>query len=150
MLVTQDTLEHSELINWTIFQELLLMDEDEEGFALVLVQTFVQQANDTFQQIHDLLVDTTAHNTDTLAKLSSLGHYLKGSAAALGLQKVQDECERMQNYGKREGQGPDGEPADQDRTIEQWFELCNEAYDAMKHYFNESKDLLAQYFETDL
>ena len=34
-----------------------------------------------------------------LAKLSSLGHYLKGSSATLGLTKVRDSCEKIQNYG---------------------------------------------------
>lgn len=148
MSVTQETLEHSELINWTIFQELLLMDEDEEGFALVLVETFVQQANDTFKQIGDLLADKQVHDIDTLTKLSSLGHYLKGSAAALGLQKVQDECERMQNYGKRESD--DDINNGKEHTVDEWFELCGQAYEAMKVYFNQSKDLLAQYFQTDL
>lgn len=36
-----------------------------------------------------------------LAKLSSLGHFLKGSSAALGVSKVQASCERMQHYGQR-------------------------------------------------
>lgn len=36
-----------------------------------------------------------------LPKLSSLGHFLKGSSAALGVAKVQASCERMQHYGQR-------------------------------------------------
>lgn len=36
-----------------------------------------------------------------LAKLSSLGHFLKGSSAALGVSKVQDSCEKIQHYGQR-------------------------------------------------
>ena len=35
----------------------------------------------------------------SLPKLSSLGHFLKGSSAALGIIKVQDSCEKMQHYG---------------------------------------------------
>lgn len=35
-----------------------------------------------------------------LAKLSGLGHFLKGSSATLGLIKVQDYCEKIQNLGK--------------------------------------------------
>ena len=34
-----------------------------------------------------------------LNKLSSLGHFLKGSSATLGLVKVQDYCEKIQNLG---------------------------------------------------
>jgi HPt (histidine-containing phosphotransfer) domain-containing protein len=35
-----------------------------------------------------------------LAKLSSLGHFLKGSSAALGVHKVQASCEKIQHYGQ--------------------------------------------------
>ena len=34
-----------------------------------------------------------------LPGLSSLGHFLKGSSAALGVVKVQAACEKMQHYG---------------------------------------------------
>lgn len=34
-----------------------------------------------------------------LKKLSQLGHFLKGSSAALGVTKVQDACEKIQHYG---------------------------------------------------
>lgn len=37
-----------------------------------------------------------------LEELSSLGHFLKGSSAALGLTKVQLSCEYIQHYGKLE------------------------------------------------
>lgn len=32
-------------------------------------------------------------------KLSSLGHFLKGSSAALGVTKVEHSCESIQHYG---------------------------------------------------
>jgi HPt (histidine-containing phosphotransfer) domain-containing protein len=35
-----------------------------------------------------------------LATLSSLGHFLKGSSAALGVSKVQASCEKIQHYGQ--------------------------------------------------
>lgn len=35
-----------------------------------------------------------------LLKLSNLGHFLKGSSAALGVSRVQATCEKIQNYGK--------------------------------------------------
>ena len=34
-----------------------------------------------------------------LETLSSLGHFLKGSSATLGLTKVKDSCEKIQHYG---------------------------------------------------
>jgi Hpt domain len=39
-----------------------------------------------------------------LGVLSDLGHFLKGSSAALGLSRVKSSCEDIQHYGKlREG-----------------------------------------------
>jgi osomolarity two-component system, phosphorelay intermediate protein YPD1 len=35
-----------------------------------------------------------------LSELSSLGHFLKGSSAALGVSKVQLSCEHIQHYGQ--------------------------------------------------
>lgn len=43
-----------------------------------------------------------------MTKLSSLGHFLKGSSATLGLIKVRDGCESLQRYGKKEN--VDGSP----------------------------------------
>lgn len=40
-----------------------------------------------------------------LAALSSLGHFLKGSSAALGIIKVQESSAKMQQYGDLRGEG---------------------------------------------
>lgn len=150
MSVTQETLEESDLINWTIFQELLLMDEDEEGFALSLVETFVQQCNETFKKIEELIENKEAYSEERLIELSGLGHYLKGSAAALGLQKIQDECERIQNYGKKDSSFDNYELVKEAKTLSDWFACCGEAYREVRVYFAESKDLLAKYFQAEL
>ena len=34
-----------------------------------------------------------------LDSLSSLGHFLKGSSATLGLTKIKDSCEKIQHWG---------------------------------------------------
>lgn len=88
----------TDLINWTIFNELLIMDEDEQGFSKSLIQTFIEQATQTFTQIEEILL-SEQQDAESLNKLSQLGHYLKGSAASLGLVKIQEQCERIQNYG---------------------------------------------------
>lgn len=41
--------------------------------------------------------------------MSARGHFLKGSSAALGLQRVQHSCEALQHFGKNldaHGEGP--------------------------------------------
>lgn len=53
-----------------------------------------------------------------LATLSSLGHFLKGSSATLGLTKVKDSCEKIQHYGqKKDDEGTEDEP-DEDKCLE--------------------------------
>ncbi|ONH75999.1 Phosphorelay intermediate protein YPD1 [Pichia kudriavzevii] len=140
MSVTQETLENSKLINWTIFQEILLMDEDEEGFAFSLIETFVEQAKDTFTKIEELLGDNNGDTEDNLRQLSQLGHYLKGSAAALGLQMVQNECERIQNYGKKESVAYEDDPLVANaNTPQDWLRCCSYAFQQAKIYFEESR-----------
>ncbi|KAH3660303.1 hypothetical protein OGAPHI_006889 [Ogataea philodendri] len=148
MSVTQETLENSELINWTIFQELLLMDEDEEGFAVSLVKTFVEQATGIFQEILDLL-NVSSPSDDDLKRISSLGHYLKGSAAALGLQVVQQECERIQNYGNKIN-FDDYEPAATAKSSSDWVECIRSAYTNALEGYEKSKKLLSEFFDEEL
>lgn len=47
------------------------------------------------------MINCVCRAAKDLAKLSSLGHFLKGSSAALGVAKVQASCERIQHYGQR-------------------------------------------------
>ncbi|KAH3672440.1 hypothetical protein WICMUC_004276 [Wickerhamomyces mucosus] len=89
----------TDLINWNIFNELLTMDEDEDGFSKSLIQTFIDQAQQTFTNIDEILINKSQLTDEELNKISQYGHYLKGSAASLGLIKIQEQCERIQNYG---------------------------------------------------
>jgi osomolarity two-component system phosphorelay intermediate protein YPD1 len=59
-----------------------------------MVAAFFNQAEATFKEMD------TAYASKDLDALSKKGHFLKGSSAALGVQKVQDSCENIQNYGK--------------------------------------------------
>lgn len=48
-----------------------------------------------------------------LAQLSAEGHFLKGSSASLGLNKVKDSCEKIQHYGLHKDEtGTNDEPDD--------------------------------------
>lgn len=49
-----------------------------------------------------ILTDLTipSRKEKNLETLSSLGHFLKGSSATLGLTKVKDSCEKIQHYGQ--------------------------------------------------
>lgn len=49
----------------------------------------------TLQDMHT----TNVRKAKNLPELSSLGHFLKGSSAALGMNKVKDSCEKIQHFG---------------------------------------------------
>jgi len=72
------------------------MDEDEvdHEFSRGIVLNYFEQAITTFDEMDQAL------EAKDLLKLSDLGHFLKGSSAALGVAKVQWSCEKMQHYGK--------------------------------------------------
>jgi len=82
-------------IDMETFRQILDLDDEDVTyeFSREMVSAYFKQANETFGNM-----DTAIKATD-LAKLSSLGHFLKGSSATLGVSKVQTSCEKIQNYG---------------------------------------------------
>jgi len=79
----------------TTFNQILELDDDDtHEFSKEMVWAFFAQAETTFEEM-----DTALAEKD-LTKLSHLGHFLKGSASALGIHKVQATCEKMQHYGE--------------------------------------------------
>ncbi|ANZ75309.1 BA75_01893T0 [Komagataella pastoris] len=141
-------LEDSELINLNIFTELLVMDEDEEDFSQGLITTFVEQATAIFQQIEEALANPTKTDQD-LVNLGNLGHYLKGSAAALGLSKIQYECEKIQNFGAKtplDGIGPKSLTGTPEEINESWCQCIQDSLENAKEYFGQTRKVLAQYY----
>ncbi|CAL9727786.1 phosphorelay intermediate protein Ypd1p [Monosporozyma unispora] len=86
----------SEVINWNILNEIISMDEDDPEFSKSLITQYIDQAITTFGQMDEHLV-----GDKDLKELDSLGHFLKGSSAALGLQRIAWVCERIQNLGRK-------------------------------------------------
>ncbi|KAI9802484.1 MAG: hypothetical protein M1825_002869 [Sarcosagium campestre] len=87
--------EYGENIDAATFEQILEMDDDDgtREFSKGIVFGFFEQAESTFVNMHKNL------DAGDLAELSSLGHFLKGSSATLGLTKVKDSCEKIQHYG---------------------------------------------------
>jgi len=52
-----------------------------------------------------------------LAELSSLGHFLKGSSATLGLTKVKESCEKIQHYGQQKDEAGTTDEPDEDLCL---------------------------------
>ncbi|KAF1991497.1 histidine containing phosphotransmitter protein [Aulographum hederae CBS 113979] len=100
----------TDIIDTTTFEQILEMDddEDEREFSKSIVYDFFTQAEGTFEKMDKFL------EQKNLAELSSLGHFLKGSSATLGLAKVKDSCEKIQHYGaKKDASGTTDEPDDE-------------------------------------
>jgi len=93
-----DDFDFGDIIDRSIFEQILEMDGDEdEGheFSQSIVFDFFSQADATFAEMDHSLV------SKDLQSLSDKGHFLKGSSATLGFTKVKDECEKIQNWGKK-------------------------------------------------
>jgi len=77
------------------FQQILDLDEDGESydFAWEMASAYMDQAETTFEEMKGAIAKKDCK------QLSSLGHFLKGSSATLGVTKVQNSCESIQHYG---------------------------------------------------
>lgn len=120
------------------FEQILEMDEpDDHEFSQSIVFGFFDQAEETFVQIDEAL------EKKDLSDLSSLGHFLKGSSATLGLAKVRDGCEKMQRYGKKEN--VDGSPEDDEEIC---LQRIKEAFEAVKIDYHVVETALREYYES--
>ncbi|CAO3587589.1 unnamed protein product [Absidia cylindrospora] len=84
-----------DLIDMSTFDQLLDMDDDDDDheFSYSIVLNYFEQAEATFKDMDDAL------DKKNLPELSRLGHFLKGSSAAIGLKKVKATCERSKTLG---------------------------------------------------
>ncbi|SCU94108.1 LADA_0G06590g1_1 [Lachancea dasiensis] len=130
-----------EVINWDTLSEIVSMDEDSPDFSKSLIIQFFDQAATTFDQIQ--------HELDgrcQLEELASLGHFLRGSSAALGLQRIAWACERIQNLGrKREGASQGESPADT-----HYAELIRENLVTARQEFVRAKTDLSAIYKCEL
>ncbi|WVF70558.1 hypothetical protein IAT40_005349 [Kwoniella sp. CBS 6097] len=128
-----------EVIDMETFQQIMDMDEDdgdddEDGdkhaFSRGIVWGYFEQAEATFTEMEDAIV------AEDLGKLSSLGHFLKGSSAALGIIKVQASCEKMQHYGNKrdEEAGVELDSADALKRIKNLLTSCKKDYRVAKKW----------------
>lgn len=124
-------------IDMITFEQILEMDEpDDHEFSSSIVFGFFDQAEETFDKIEQSL------DEGDLPTLSSLGHFLKGSSATLGLAKVRDGCEKIQRYGKNEN--VDGSPEDDDAVC---LKRIREAFETVKKDYTEVETALRKYYK---
>jgi HPt (histidine-containing phosphotransfer) domain-containing protein len=80
-----------------------------------------------------------------LENLSSLGHFLKGSSAALGVQKVQVSCEKIQHYGKLRD-----EDAGVDLTHREALEKIERLLGEVKEEYEAAEDWLRNWYKDEV
>jgi osomolarity two-component system, phosphorelay intermediate protein YPD1 len=118
-------------------------DEEEREFSRSIVFGFFTQAEETFvgMDIDMYVTGLTAVMTNALtvirknkdlAGLSSKGHFLKGSSATLGFTKIRDECEKIQNYGRKKDETGTNDEPDEEKLLRLIEEAVNEVKRAYK------------------
>ncbi|TDZ31192.1 Multistep phosphorelay regulator 1 [Colletotrichum sidae] len=134
-----NTAEFGDAIDAVTFGQILEMDdsEDDREFSQSIVFGFFEQAEETFESM-----DSALEEKD-LEKLSSLGHFLKGSSATLGLVKVRDSCEKIQRYGKKENE--DGSP---EKDEELCLKRITETLESLKTEYEDAEKILKKFYNT--
>ena len=77
-----------------------------------------------------------------LSTLSSLGHFLKGSSATLGLTKVKDSCEKIQHYGQKKDEAGTGDEPDEAKCLSR----IKETLVAVKEEYAEVEKVLKRFY----
>ncbi|OCB84065.1 NAD-binding protein [Sanghuangporus baumii] len=127
----------ADIIDMDTFRQILDLDEDEtHEFSAGMAYAYFDQAATTFTEMESALA------VKDLAKLSSLGHFLKGSSAALGVAKVQASCERMQHYGQRRD-----EEASADLTPEEALGKIDRLLVQVKREYNDAEKWLRNWYK---
>ncbi|KAI6250468.1 Multistep phosphorelay regulator 1 [Erysiphe necator] len=125
-------------VDTSTFEQILEMDDDEEEreFSRSIVIGFFEQAETTFTQIEAAL------ESKDLPKLSSLGHFLKGSSATLGLTKVKNSCEKIQHFGQKKDQEGIADEDDEDKCLKR----IEETFQTLKKDYVEAVNILKTFF----
>ncbi|KAJ2483089.1 Phosphorelay intermediate protein [Coemansia sp. RSA 2131] len=131
----------NEILDLDAFNQLLSMDDDTDEdyeFSREIVQSYLEQAKSTFADMDQAL------SAKDLSKLSSLGHFLKGSSATIGVKKVQECCKHIQFLGKlhnMDGQGS----VDEDEALK----LIAKELRIGKEEYVKANEFLGFFYETD-
>jgi len=120
------------------FSQILELDEDDEShvFSKSIVQNYFEQFDGTYKEMREALEKAD------LPKLSALGHFLKGSSAALGVWKVQGTCETIQHVGNLREEGAPPVTLKPDEAIKKMKVL----YATVDGEFKEAKAWFLEYF----
>ncbi|KAL8726843.1 MAG: hypothetical protein Q9166_006459 [cf. Caloplaca sp. 2 TL-2023] len=137
------------------FEQILEMDDDEEerDFSKSIVFGFFEQAENTFKNMdaslymhecdeHTRLIFGENRESKDIGQLSSLGHFLKGSSATLGLTKVKDACEKIQHFGAYKDETGTNDVPDKELCLER----IKKTMIPLKRDYAEAEAILRRYY----
>lgn len=136
---TKSLLDREDIIDQEIFAQILELDEpNNHEFSIGMAWAYFDQAKETFEEMRAAL------DAGDLTKLFSLGHFLKGSSAALGVIKVRESCEEIQHYGNLRDEG-----ADKDLTVKEALENIEVTIAKVLEEYDEAEQWLKKYYEVN-
>jgi len=128
--------ETQKILDMDIFRQILELDEEgDHEFSLSMVEEYFKQAEETFRKLDKGFKDKN------LPELSTLGHFLKGSSAAIGLKMVQASCEKIQYYGVKRD-----EEAKKDMKPEEALDKIKGQLEQLREEYAEAKRTLEDWF----
>ncbi|KAI8089654.1 signal transduction histidine kinase [Halteromyces radiatus] len=126
-----------DLIDMNTFDQLLDMDDDDDHeFSYSIVLDYFRQAEATFEDMDAAL------DKENLRELSRLGHFLKGSSAAIGLKKVKATCEKIQNIGNCKDETGSSELNEGDALVQ-----ISPLLPQVKAEYSEAEEYLKNFYE---
>ncbi|KAJ2705341.1 Phosphorelay intermediate protein [Coemansia sp. IMI 203386] len=131
----------SEILDLEAFNQLLSMDDEgdeDHEFSRDIVDNYFDQARGTFSDMDK------AFAAKDLGKLSSLGHFLKGSSATIGIKKVQECCKHIQYLGKLQGANGEGVVEAEEALRLIWLEMTKG-----KEEYQKAEEFLRFFYEAD-
>ncbi|KAF8420093.1 signal transduction histidine kinase [Tirmania nivea] len=124
------SVQNNQDIDYATFNQVLEMDDiDDKDFSRGIVYSFFEQAEDTIKEMKENI------KAENLEELSTLGHFLKGSSATLGLIKIKDSCEAIQHLGVGLNESGDGTISDTQELltrIQKKLDIMNVDYESVK------------------
>jgi len=122
-----------------IFSQILELDDDDSReFSRSMVSDYYSQVDATLVKMDQAL------SGKKLKELSDLGHFLKGSSAALGVERVQASCERIQHAGKLRD-----EESGTALTEPQALDLITNMLENVKRDYPEARDELDRFVNSE-
>ena len=102
-------------------------------------------SNDTLRDLlwgQSLTSSCAYRKAKDLKDLASLGHFLKGSSATLGLTKVKESCEKIQHYGNSKDEDGTTDQPDEEKCLER----IKDTLKTVKEEYAEAEKVLRRFY----